>query len=107
MDKITDVHLKPPSNKNTLLLQLSAEYAAHHLLYMIACCNGRYVWLAGGGLCFMCKSGKDRTGMAVTLEEGRHLVTLCWKLVVTLNLSLLLSMSQSFICQWVSHSEII
>lgn len=56
--EIYNAHTKPQSNKNTRLLALSA----------------RYTVLAGGAVCTMCKSGKDRTGMAVTLAEGRQLV---------------------------------
>eukprot|EP00656_Telonema_subtile_P009883 TRINITY_DN14685_c0_g1_i1.p1 TRINITY_DN14685_c0_g1~~TRINITY_DN14685_c0_g1_i1.p1 ORF type:complete len:440 (+),score=86.75 TRINITY_DN14685_c0_g1_i1:97-1416(+) len=56
--EIYNAHTKPQSNKNTLLLALSA----------------RYTRLAGGAVCTMCKSGKDRTGMAITLMEGRPMM---------------------------------
>merc|ERR1712194_133330 len=58
LTKIQETHSKPLDTKNTLLLQLVSEYTHK----------------AGGSVCVMCKSGKDRTGMAVTLTEGVEFV---------------------------------
>ena len=57
MRELTRLVREPAEGKNVALLEVSAETAR----------------LLGGGRVTMCKSGKDRTSMSVTLEHGRLL----------------------------------
>ena len=59
MRVLTSLVRQPAEGKNVGLLEAAAQVAR----------------LVGGGRVIMCKSGKDRTSMGVTLEHGRILST--------------------------------